>query len=276
MPAVLDAALAYRSRGWTPIPLQPRSKVPAVAWGGFRTSRPRVDFLRKHLSVRDANLGIVMGRASGNLVAVDIDPRNGGDRSIRGLTLPPTWISRTGGDGWHLVYATETPLPKRAAALPGVDLIGDGGFIVAPPSRHPSGGRYRLEIDEEPAPAPDWVLELLRGPATPPAQTPETWSATIGEGERNDRLFRAACGFAEGRCFACGGRRCRQPDERHLLKRLLALNAKRCRPPLVAADVLVIAKSAWRISARGRAPQAPPQRQHPRHGRNLVPDGEIR
>ena len=68
---------------------------------------------------------------------VDIDPRNGGhlDRAL----MAPTATVATGGGGWHLHYqhpgGTE-PRPKLSDH-PGVDLKGDGGYVVAPPSIHP-------------------------------------------------------------------------------------------------------------------------------------------
>jgi hypothetical protein len=51
-------------------------------------------------------------------------------------------VVRTGGGGWHLLYAP-TGLGNRVGLLPGVDWRGHGGVIVAPPSIHASGRAYR-------------------------------------------------------------------------------------------------------------------------------------
>jgi len=130
----------------------------------------------------DANLGIVTGSVS-RLGVLDIDPRNGGDRSLDGLEarwgpLPATLEDRTGGGGRHLWFAIADRLPMAILA-PGVELKGEGGLVVAPPSLHASGARYEWvpgcsPADRPPAPLPPWLRlpgELHRariGPAGPP------------------------------------------------------------------------------------------------------------
>jgi hypothetical protein len=67
----------------------------------------------------------------------------------------PGPLVRTGGGGWHLLYAP-TGVGNRVGLLPGVDWRGHGGLIVAPPSVHASGRAYR------------WVRPLSGGlPAVP-------------------------------------------------------------------------------------------------------------
>lgn len=90
-----------------------------------------------------ANIGIATGAASG-IVVVDVDPRNGGDDTIRALEaqygkLKSKIVTKTGGGGWHVIYQYDgRKLPKTLGA--GIDLKGDGGYIVAPPSV--TRGRY--------------------------------------------------------------------------------------------------------------------------------------
>lgn len=267
---------AYLSEGWAPIPLRALEKKPPA---GFHLARwlertaKKADVRRWWKRWPDANVGLVMGAPSGNLLAVDVDPRNGGERSLRGLHLPPTRVVRTGSGGWHYVYRSRTSLPKRTGALPGLDIIGAGGYIVAPPSIHPNGNSYAVELDEKPTPAPAWIEELLRSipkQTSPKAQA--AWSAVILEGERNERLFRAACGFAEGRCFLCGKGRCQRGDTEHLLRRLSAMNRKRCSPPLEEDEVRGIAAKAWRYAHRtAPLPPATPTARQQRNGRNRAP-----
>jgi hypothetical protein len=62
--------------------------------------------------------------------------------------------------GYHY-FVQPTGLGNRAGVLPGVDFRGAGGFVVAPPSVHPSGTRYRWIIHEPIRPAPSWLVELI-------------------------------------------------------------------------------------------------------------------
>lgn len=118
-----------------------------------------------------ANIGLVLGEASG-IFALDIDPEHGGDVRLEQLEqlhgpLPPTRVHGTGGGGMHYLFAHPgfrvfnlKPWGKDA----GLDIKGDRGFIVAPPSRS-SKGEYTvapLMAETEALPAPEWILEELR------------------------------------------------------------------------------------------------------------------
>jgi hypothetical protein len=140
-------------------------------------------------------LAIRTGALSG-VVVVDIDPQNGGDvlpLIERGLT-PPTAYVPTGGGGLHLYYGHPgTPVPNSAGRLGlGIDVRGDGGYAVAPPSIHPKTGRpyvwaRRRPIEEMPSP-------LVKACMPPPAPEPGSYSAstTTAEGiSRPDRLLEA-------------------------------------------------------------------------------------
>ncbi len=163
-----QAALDYRARGWSVIPRREKAKRPAVAWKKYQTShvseKTLHDWFRRS---PDYNVGIVTGTLSG-IVVLDVDPRHGGDKSLRALErehgrLPKTPKSITGGGGQHYYFAHPGgEVRNRAGIRPGVDLRGDGGCIVAPPSVHPSGKRYRwvrgrAPGDVELATLPDWL-----------------------------------------------------------------------------------------------------------------------
>lgn len=128
--------------------------------------------------------------------------------------LPGTVQALTGGGGLHLLYAHPgVPLKSCAHSLgPGLDIKADGGQIVAPPSLHPSGRRYRWLGDVWQVPLTPWPDALL--PVEPEAPRPVLTverSAPCGRrlaglvqlvmdaqpGERNARLFWAACRGAE-------------------------------------------------------------------------------
>jgi P4 family phage/plasmid primase-like protien len=79
--------------------------------------------------------------------------------------LPPGPAVTTGGGGLHLYFAP-TGIGNRAGFLPSVDWRGRGGYVVAPPSGHLSGGDYTWE-DEPTGPlptAPQWLLDVLDPP----------------------------------------------------------------------------------------------------------------
>jgi len=119
----------------------------------------------------DANIGMPTGAAS-QRIAVDIDPRNGGDDSMDQLViehgrLPDTAEQMTGGGGRHIIFLDPgVPMPKALA--PGIDLKADGGYIVLAPSLHPSGRRYEwdgisgVKALLKPADAPAWLLAHIQ------------------------------------------------------------------------------------------------------------------
>ena len=122
----------------------------------------------------DANIGVATRRAS-NLIVLDVDPRNGGEDSLRRLVedhrpLPDTPEVATGGSGTHIYfsYSSERTL-IRASALdsthyPGIDLP---RFVVAPPSAHASGRRYEWKDGRSPddlplAELPEWLVPIMK------------------------------------------------------------------------------------------------------------------
>jgi hypothetical protein len=121
----------------------------------------------------EANIGIATGRVSG-LVVLDIDPRNGGNEGLIDLQrehgqLPETAIANTGGGGKHLYFKHPGDREvKNCAALggfSGLDLKADGGYVVASPSNHQSGGSYLWDmafhvVDIPLAPCPGFLLKL--------------------------------------------------------------------------------------------------------------------
>jgi hypothetical protein len=113
----------------------------------------------------DANPGLLMGR---DVVALDIDPRHGGNETLTELQLrhgplPATLLIHTGGGGEHRIFRVPVGLLLRSARLgPGVEFKGIGTQIIAAGSRHHSGSWYRIAHSALPVPLPQWVIELLR------------------------------------------------------------------------------------------------------------------
>ena len=140
----LRAALAYGVSRLAVLSLMPRSKEPAIA-RGFHSATTNPETIRRYWSVPDRNIGIATGALSGVWV-LDIDGDDGAT-NLRTLEaqhgkLPKTWISST-GRGWHVWFRYTAPIPSSTGRIaPSLDVKADGGYVVAPPSIHPSGRAY--------------------------------------------------------------------------------------------------------------------------------------
>ena len=190
-----------------------------------------------------ANIGIATGTRSGLLV-VDIDPRHGGDDSLRDLELqhgrlPETPTVITGAGEHRYLRHPGGYVPSKPIA-PGIDVKADGGYVVSPPSIHASGRRYAwdaaLGLGDLPlAPAPAWVVNLTREVRSRPE--PERAAGMIPSGERNSELASLA-----------GTMRRRGMTEGEISAALMAINEARCVPPLSDREVLSIAANVARYS----------------------------
>jgi Bifunctional DNA primase/polymerase, N-terminal/CHC2 zinc finger len=183
VPGTRDAyqqARAALLRGWAPIPIEPGGKRPLVTWHQYQERRPTAAEVRHWWRRRwpDAGLGIVTGQISG-LVVLDVDPRNGGDETLVELErqhgpLPATVEVLTGGGGRHAYFRHPGGQVAPAKVGPGLDLLGDGSLVIAPPSIHPSGQPYAWELSSEPgtvalAELPAWLRQgATASRGTPP------------------------------------------------------------------------------------------------------------
>lgn len=170
------SAIAYAERGFHVFPLQPGDKVPFPLTRGENDAT--TDATEIHRWARrwpDANIGIVPGKSG--LFVVDVDVRNFGDESLRALPpLPATATALTGGGGLHIWFRRPESLDGRkckalhlhSLKTSGLDIKGVcSGYVVAPPSVHPSGRRYLWEasshVDELPiADPPAWLVDIIR------------------------------------------------------------------------------------------------------------------
>lgn len=119
-----------------------------------------------------ANIGIRTGTASGIFV-LDVDPDNGGNAALDAMLkangpLPRTFTVRTGSGGRHYYFTLPAfKVTNGANRLlvteygPGLDIRGEGGQVVAPPSVSAKGDYVVLD-DADPVSAPAWLLELLQ------------------------------------------------------------------------------------------------------------------
>ncbi len=175
MVAMTQAIDEYLGRGWSIIPIRPGDKRPLVRWEEFQHTRPdEAVALGWFRTWPDAGIGVVTGAISG-LVVIDVDLRHGGDASLGSLErehgpVPMTVECRTGGGGRHLYFAHPGGVVcNKVGVAAGIDLRGDGGYVVAPPSVHSSGVRYEWVEGR----SPGSVVLALEAPQAGIAAVPE-------------------------------------------------------------------------------------------------------
>lgn len=141
-----------------------------------------------------SNIGVKTGD---DLFVVDVDVRNGkgGEASLLALQekhgeLPTTFMVRTPSGGRHLYFKTSTPVKSSVSKLaPGIDIRGEGGFVVGAGSSLHGEGEYRIEVDTGVAIAPDWLIAAA-GRATP--RKAATNSESIAPVDTDSARLRAA------------------------------------------------------------------------------------
>jgi hypothetical protein len=218
----LNAALAYAQNGVHVFPLAPRSKHPLIPVdkGGHGLHDATTDATQiRSWWTREprANLGLRTGLS---FDVIDLDS----EAAVDALELARKGKERIRGPvvatakGFHY-FVQPTGLGNRAGVLPDVDFRGASGFVVAPPSVHPSGTRYRWINRDRLAPAPSWLIELIgpRRERTVNSCKELTVSSAYGRaalrreldrlsqaenGTRNDQLNRSA--FSLGQLVAIG------------------------------------------------------------------------
>lgn len=183
-------AVKLAAKGYRLTPLEGKKPI-TPDWTNRATSHPR-DASQIWTEHPDANIGIVTG---GDLVVLDMDPRNGGEASLAKLQravgpLPEATV-QTGGGGQHWYFETSTPIPS-GKLLPGLDIKGEGGQVVAPPSIHPETGKpYEFVNGASPLPLPEGLHDFIASHATEEAPDRQA-TDFITEGTRNDDLTRLA------------------------------------------------------------------------------------
>ena len=147
---LLDAALRYAERGWKVFPLAAGSKLPRQGSRGFLDATDDQAVIRSWWGkAPHLNIGMATGTASGVFV-LDIDGEPGAawimEQTERGNVLPDTLCQRTGGRGGRQYFfkmPAGVSIGSNAGVIAeGVDLRGDGGYVVLPPSKITGGGLY--------------------------------------------------------------------------------------------------------------------------------------
>lgn len=193
----------YRKLGLSFIPVPFKTKIANnIEWKQYQSRLPSEAEVKSWFNGRDSNVAVLTGKVSGNLVILDCDSQEKfkelssvicsqmGIDDIRDFTR----ISQT-GKGFHIWLRTKES--AKSQKFPNLDIKGEGGYIIAPPSVHPSGAQYQfindlpivkvdnlkligVDLDQKSSEIPnnsqpDWVSEALKG---------------VGQGCRNDTAIK--------------------------------------------------------------------------------------
>ena len=247
----LQAALEYAQKyGWAVFPIRAETKKPLTPHGCKDAKKTPGAIKAWWKKWPEASVGVATGSISGLIVIdEDIDDDKGVDgfHSVRmweqdtGETLPETVRAITGRGGAHLYYKYDgKDITNRAGILDGVDVRGEGGYVVAPPSVHPNGTEYAWEDDPAETPlaeVDDTIKRFLAiGNDT---TTKERFSLpqTIGSGQRNKTLHSFACSLqAQGL------------SDDAIKAAVRAENQSRCVPPLEDSEVDLLIGSALKYA----------------------------
>lgn len=213
MTALGLAALRLADAGCHVFPLRPRGKQPLGGRGLLEATRDPNQVRAWWSATPTANIGVACGLSG--FVVVDLDSPDALSawrRLVAEHGTASTLTVRT-ARGWHCWYRGQGPSTAGRLAQ-GIDTRGHGGYVLAPPSVHPTGALYRWHEPLRPvAPVPSWVLAALAPPRPAPATAVRTPASsgdvqrrlagvldrllTARPGERNSMLHWSACRAAE-------------------------------------------------------------------------------
>ncbi|MEM4408686.1 MAG: bifunctional DNA primase/polymerase [Candidatus Caldarchaeum sp.] len=240
-----EAAETYLSLGLNVVPLRPLSKVPSIP---SLSALFRRKITNEELILFDrpeTNIGIICGGISGNLVVLDLDD-NSTLRSI--MRTFPTAPAVLTGRGGHVYIKTDEPV-RTYPLTGGHHIKGEGSYVVAPPSKHPSGKQYIWhslggDIGNIPLVSQDELINVLQseGLSVRKAEVrlyESDWVkfllANHPEGERNTAITRIA-----------GYLRRYIPDEEVVIGLLRVYNEARCDPPIDDKELVNVVRGIYR------------------------------
>lgn len=246
--SLAGAAAEYVGRFFLPVfPLLPRSKEPATTHGVKDATMDAPGIGEWWAAHPEDNVGVALGDAAGGVFAIDLDVHEDADKD--GYTflrewerdngaLPETASAITGSGGCHLLYRSREQVRCSVNRELGVDVRGEGGYVVAPPSVHPNGRRYEWEVPPDEVPIA-WAdanvmafVEAVRPKGRGMGERFEL-PESIGAGQRNDTLFKYASSL-----------QARGYEDSEIYDLVALKNSKLCSPPLPDAEVVKIVESA--------------------------------
>ena len=246
---LLESALKYATKyGWAVFPCSQKTKKPLTPHGckdAKKTAGPIKAWWKKY---PDASIGVATGSIS-NLMVIDLDvDEEKGLDGVHEMTLwerehgdlPETARVITGRGGVHLYYSYDGIMQNnRAGILEGIDVRGEGGYVIAAPSIHPNGTLYEWEFSPEEVEIakPDETVKkfLATGAETKDAKEHFKLPDVIPSGSRNETMHKMACSLqAQG------------VSDDGIMAAVREENRTRCDPPLSDDEIETIVKSALR------------------------------
>lgn len=184
------AAAAYVQLGFRLV-VQDQSRAPAKLFrhGASDATRDMRLIRRALRSTPEPMLAVRVGEGR---LALDIDPRNGGDRSLVKLVtqfggLPPTWEQETTGGGSHYWFSSIDFRPRGKLAE-GIEVVRGNRLLTVSPSVR-NGRRYHWlqhPLTTPLAEPPRWLVDAIREPEAPRV----VCTAEVSRERRMDRAYR--------------------------------------------------------------------------------------
>lgn len=226
MEKMIERALSYASKGYHVFPCKPRGKEPATP-NGFKDATTHEATIRDWWEREpEYNIGLPTGEVN-DFWVLDVDGEKGQESIKRFMGDIPHDTPRVNtGNGYHLYFAHAEELRNSASVMAeGLDVRGEGGFVVAPGSIHESGAVYEwANASREPTRAPESLLRALKEGVR--QRRSVDFGKPIPESQRNAQLTRIA-----GQLTRMG------LDATSARTMLHEVNRNQCQPPLDADEV---------------------------------------
>lgn len=250
-----QAAVEYINLGLAVFPLVYRGKTPLTKNGCKDATTDAAIVKGWWQKYPNANIGIATGNKSGGLLVIDLDIDE--DKGLDGYhtlkdwerengNLPDTWQSITGRGGNHLFYKSSRQITNKAGILDGIDIRGEGGYIVAPPSIHSNGKHYEWEQDPNEfilADATETVYKLIETASnneTTEFKPPEV----IQSGKRNETMYKYTCSLQS-----------KGLTNEAITAAMEIENKQRCNPPLSDDELQKVLQSVFKFEKGVKIPK---------------------
>ena len=260
-----QAALWFASKGYPILPLHSLTETGACTCGdaacsspgkhpfaalaphGLKNATVDLDVIRGWF---DEHYWLSYGIVTENMLVIDIDPRNGGDKTWAAISgqptraLPHTWRVRTGGGGEHICFQNTLGI-KGGDLDRGIEIKAKGGYVVGVGCKHVSGRLYAWQPQCSPKDAPlaeppAWLAKLIGnrtylGATMPPQAWVNFLRERFAEGARRKALLRIVGKLATvpGNC------------PQIITELMLAWNVAKCDPPLPESEVVSVVEDIF-------------------------------
>ena len=200
MSQMLNSALWYAGQGMSVFPTG-RDKKPLIKWEKYQKERATEAQIKEWwVKFPDANIGIVTGAISGIMV-VDIDTEEGHDEIQKYIPESlETPTANTPKGGQHLFFKLpKGELRNNCRTIPGCDLRGEGGYVLACPSVNGNGKGYTWTLSPKLVSFAELPQAYINKVNKPVKVKPKTITEEMfTEGRRDNDLFHIANVMSKG------------------------------------------------------------------------------